>query len=488
VNLSRYVIEIGDPDWNMDGQLRAWDNLTCITRAFEIGSGAVDCSSTPHNRAIVGAGAGRTVRVKRDGKVIHAGVLRIAGESTDGAVTTLKLSWDDTMVYLANEPAFPNPGTPTGQGPSTHDSRIGYTSTVVRGFVDANVGPSARPERRAPAFTVGGDPLAGEYLQAPVVARWDNLLELIRGVAMPNGLVYEIETSDRGHTFNVRQARYLGSLVPFSQKLHNISNGEYSLSAPEATRVLVLGPYEGTARITFMVPDASESVASEQRWRRRVVHVIDSSSIVKADEGIYATQVAAREAAEAAEDAAEEYADYTADLATKAERKAADWAEDEDRPQSEKDQATREATAARATAGEAAANHVILVAARVAAEAVEAEAIERADRDNTIQSLYAEAYRVLEEKGETVEAQYEILDGTFEFGVDYKIGDIVRVQPGGFAEAVDKPVREVAESVSVSAGRKVTVVVGDYGVVSNSTSKTFQMRALIATVRRLQTR
>lgn len=325
----RYVIEIGDAAWNVRGQIRAWDGLTYSTKAYEVGQGAVSCSASAFNEELVGDGRGRTVRVKCNGRVVHAGVLRGARRSTNGAATSIDLAWDDTKVYLANEPAYPNPSTPTGQGAATHDTRAGWTTSVVQGFVDANVGPSARPERRAPGLQMGLDPGAGVYLDAAVAARWDNLLELVSGVAMPNGVVFDIITSDRGHTFVTRQARLLGSSVPFSQRLHNVGDGEYTLTAPEATRVLVLGPYEGTQRITFMVPDASETVEAEQRWGRRVVEILDSSSIVKADESVYAAETAALEAAEAASDASDDYAKYTNDLAEKAEKKAVDWAEDE---------------------------------------------------------------------------------------------------------------------------------------------------------------
>ncbi len=473
----QYRIEVCDSNWNVDGRLEQWDGLSMTHRVCEKGTGQVDCVATPHNRELLGGTAGRNVIVT-GGLRPQAGMLRQGGEDAGGSSSTIKLTWTDTLAYL-DQPMFPNPGTGTGQGPNTHDVRGGYVSSAILGYVDANIGPSARPERRAPGLIVGADPQAGVYLAAPLAARWDNLLEFLRPIALSNGVVFEVVTEDRAHVFQVRQARDLSKSVVFSSKLHNLGDGGYTLTAPEATAILVLGPGEDTARMAFPVT-TEESRAQEQRWGFRRLYLHDSSSTVKANESLYATEVAAVAAAKVAEDAADDYAKYTAGLAKTAEGKADDAYEDVNATPAYKSQTSVEARAARTQADLAAQDHQVKVAERVTAEQDRDAAITAADLNATYVSLYAEAERKLEEKGETVEASYQILEGTFEFGVDFDLGDFVDVN--GFV----KPVREVTESVSGNS-RKVVPVVGDYGATSG-TQASLKSRDILAILRRSQTR
>lgn len=377
---NRPVIEVCDSSWHPLGELADWDQLTTVHRVCDVGTGAVDAAATPANRALIERGS--TVLVSVAGVVRQAGLISQFGED-EQSQQVLKLSWVDPLAYLGAERAFPNPGTATGQGPEEFDRRQGYASTVILGFVAANVGPAARSERRAPGLTVGVDVLAGQYLTAAVEARWDNLLDVCRNAAIPNGVVFSVSTVDRAHTFGVRPVRDLSADVVFSRRLNNLGAGSWSVKAPAATAVIALGKGEGPAR-TVVVVTSPESLVQEASWGRRFTYVHESSS---------------------------------------------------------------------------------------------------ADTE----SLIAEARRQLSEKGETVEASYQVLDGTFTFGVDYGAGDLVAVHPDGLSEPVVKPVREVTESWSVAAGYRVVPVVGDYQATS-STGQAFKTRELIRTVDALKRR
>lgn len=549
---ARYTIEICDSMWQPLGQLGHWDNLTMVHRVCDIGTGAIDAAATAANRALIAVGA--TVLVSWDGEVRQAGILKTLGEAEQSA-SIIKVDWVDTMTYAAVERAYPNPvfegdERTDGQGINVFDARSGFASTVVLGFIAANIGPGVVGWRQAPGLALGPDPGAGVFLEVPILARYENLLELCRNIALPNGIVFEIVTRDRSHYFNVRAARDLSDRICFSRKLNNVGDGSWSLTAPTATRITVLGPGEGTGQMIFEVT-TPDSLEQERRWGRSFRDTLESSSIVKdpaaaaeleaaksvlalkseaAEAAVALTQIADRAATVADRDLADAMAgEY--DSGPVAAASTALQAANADFDDATADAAAANPPTALQQAAVTATRSVLAVLenqlneAKVemqgqlnamraiitvrqnelqdrrnvefAAKTEEANAailvgflegeLYKRDWENTLRSLRADAERKLSEKGETVEASYAILDGTFVFGVDYGMGDLVAVHPEGLAEPIVKPVREYTESVSVANGRRVVPVVGDYGATSG-TGSSFTTRELISTVRRLQAR
>lgn len=269
-----YTLVVCDANWVPLGELAFPDNWQFVDRLCDVGSGAVDCPASAENLELLRRGA--TVLVRREDQTVRqAGLVSTYGVSR-AASDTIKLTWRDTLAYLSGAQAWPNPGTETGQGLNEFDNRTGWTSTVLLGFVAANIGPGTG-WRQSPGLVVGEDLMAGNYLAAPVQARWNNLLDLCRTVAIPNAAVFGVSTEDRTHTFWVRGAEDHSGDVIFSAELGNLGAGEQSLSAPVATRVDALGKGEGTARVTLMVT-TPESLAQEAAWGRSFVYVHESSS------------------------------------------------------------------------------------------------------------------------------------------------------------------------------------------------------------------
>jgi hypothetical protein len=428
---------------------------------------------------------GHCVQIVRDGEVVHSGFLDKLGEQS-GAGEVSEPSWVDLNDCLNRAWLYPNPGSDSGQGRATHDVRGGYVSSAVRGYVNANIGPGALQRRQAPGVVLGRDPQAGVWLETPAAARFENALEFLRSLAMANGCVWEWDTDDRTHTFRVRQIVDRSADVQFSADLNNLGAGGFTVTAPTATEVHVFGPGEGSEQMIFRVT-TPESEAQAATWGRPFVAVLSGTSIVKADEAVYAAEIATRDAAEVAAGAADDYAKYTNDLAEDAEKKAVDWAEDEDLSQAEKDQAAKEARAARVVANEAAANYNNVYAVFIAAEAAAEAAIVVADRDNTFHTLHAQARQLLSESGETVEMTYEVVAGSFEWGRDLFLGDLVSVKPPGFSAPVVLPVREAFITWNTTDGWGLKLTVGDFAATSG-TSAAQQMREITSVVRKLQTR
>ncbi len=274
-DLEGYTLEIGD-SWRKEGLLHTPDNLQVIQRLNAVGSGSVDAVPDDHNWGLIRDLGSPTVIVRDpQQRVVQAGRLNPIGQD-DGEQPVMKLSWRDTLSYLDNEHAWPNPGTSTGQGSQAVDGRTGYATSIICGFVDANIGPSAPTGRRAPGLIMAGDPGAGSYLADRVEARWTPLLELCQGVALVGGVQFYIATRDSFHYFTTRAVLDLSGSVLLDPKIGSVGAGSWTWAGPEATRVIALGAGEGTDRLVLEV-FTQESLEQEARWGRRV-YLHDSST------------------------------------------------------------------------------------------------------------------------------------------------------------------------------------------------------------------
>lgn len=376
--VERTTVEICDPFYTPLGLLRDWDSLEFVDRFCDVGSGKVDAVASDFNRELVSFG--HTVQVKRDGVVESAGPL-VFGEDRSSTVV-LKVDWKNTLTYLDRRLVLPAPQVQMNMEPgvlsAADDPRSGRTSSVIRGFVDANCGPSALPYRRAPGLVMGPDLGAGAYLSAAVLGRFDNLLVLCRQLAMSGGVGFGVDTDDRQHTFNVYAVRDLADEVVFSQETHNVAESNFQVTGPTATRFYAGGKGDGIDREYAMVMTA-DSLADEAVW-----------GLVEAF-----------------------YSDQSSD-------------------------------------GE---------------------------------SFTAAASRELGLRGASIAASFTPAGSTLVYGEDYLLGDLVTcvLRPG---LSVVKPIREVTRKVSVSGGRTVVPIAGDYAANSGTTAQ-FQTRELIRVVNAL---
>lgn len=294
---SLVAVEVFDGWWNPLGRIEKVIQVKSVRRVCDESTGSLDCVATPANRALL-VQSNKVQVSNADGRVVAHGKLVEVGESGLGAEAVCKVSWQDTLHDVAQEVASPNPSTVTGQGTKEFDRRKGFATTVITGFVDDNVGPAARDERRIPGLAVGGDRSQGVYLTAPVSARWDNLLELIRSIAIPNAVIFDVQVRDRTLVFDVRGMRDLTNDVVFTAAMLR-AGGSWRWVEPEATRILALGPGDGTKQMVFMVSSVA-SRAQEAVWGRSVY--VHESGEITVDEDAQAVADAAYDVARAWDD------------------------------------------------------------------------------------------------------------------------------------------------------------------------------------------
>lgn len=171
---------------------------------------------------------------------------------------------DDSGI-LSTTLAHPQPGSSAPPYNSTaYDTRTGVCSTVLRAYVNANIGPSAVTNRKDPRLTIGTDPAAGATVTGN--ARWQKLHVLLNELATQSGGVgYKIRQSGSNLEFQTYATNDVTDTVIFSLGNGTFQEYSYESEAGPGNYVFAGGQGEGTARTIREGYDGP----SIDRWGRR---------------------------------------------------------------------------------------------------------------------------------------------------------------------------------------------------------------------------
>jgi hypothetical protein len=187
----------------------------------------------------------RSIDIEMDGQVIWSGrILEYSGE-VGLESDTISFTGIDETGLLAWRLALPVPGTTTSDYSSaSHDVRTGSAEAVIKGYVDANAGPSARisPVARQLITAMQVDYGRGDAMSER--ARFERLDELVQSIARRGGnLGYRVV----GGTFEIYEARDLSASIIFQQP-DTMSSIRYRYSASKSSFAFSGGAGEGTLR------------------------------------------------------------------------------------------------------------------------------------------------------------------------------------------------------------------------------------------------
>jgi hypothetical protein len=188
---------------------------------------------------------------------------------------------DDSLI-LEERLAYPDPTEPdvTAQT-QAFDERAGLAESVIKDYIDANIGPSAPVERQIPALTIEPDDGRGENVFAS--ARFDKLQELIYSLATPSGIGYTVKQVNQDLEFQVYEPLDRTAEVRMDIANDQLTRTEYSYSSPKLTRAIVGGAGEAVERI-FLEATTTDSVFAEGVWGRRIETFIDNRGSEDTDE------------------------------------------------------------------------------------------------------------------------------------------------------------------------------------------------------------
>jgi hypothetical protein len=235
-------------------ELDDYIDLTYIMRHQGVGtwalnlhpdSPALDFITTPSN-GVAG------IEIIRNGVLVFSGPWTKRRRTRQGETNRVAISGVDDSVWLRYREAIP----PTGQA---YDIRgPGVTSTVMRAYVNAHLGPGATVARKLTNLTLAPDPLAGTTVTGQ--GRYpDTILDVLVSLAVAGGdLGFGILSDGAGGlVFSTYAPTDRTATAKFSNELGNLGDFDYELDAPEANYVIGGGSGEGTARVIVEAGDTS---------------------------------------------------------------------------------------------------------------------------------------------------------------------------------------------------------------------------------------
>lgn len=265
--MSDWRLLVRNADLEIVGELDDYQRLKFVHRFQDVTTGTLEANrEVPVAAELLAVGAG--IVVQHDGEVVTSGpIIQPRRDwSDDGDLLTLGFVSDD--AWLLRRIGYPSP-TDGDHSASAYDVRTGAAETVLRAYVDANLGPSALADRRVDGLTLLADEARGAVVTGR--ARFHPMIELCRDLAISGGdLGFRIrqagptDPTTTGLLFEVYVPRDLTGTAIFSADLGNLAGFELDERAPDANYVLVAGQGEGTAR-TIVEGGDTDSI---DRWGR----------------------------------------------------------------------------------------------------------------------------------------------------------------------------------------------------------------------------
>ena len=285
MDVREITVEVRDPNLNRVAQLLPTDLVgsVFVARFNNVGSWTVKVPNPSDGGELLRT-PGYGIIVSGPGGVIISGPTLAARleQNSEDSLGTWEITGASDSLILAERLAYPKPSTAdvTAQDES-NDTRNGPGESVIKEYVDANIGPSAPSQRKIPALTIETD--AGKGSNVFGSARFTNLQELLFGLASASGVAYKIEQDGNDLELKVYEPQDLTASVRMDIANDQVTRTDYSYQAPKTTRAIVGGPGEATERV-FIEGTTSESTAAETLWKRRIETFVDSRGSEELDE------------------------------------------------------------------------------------------------------------------------------------------------------------------------------------------------------------
>lgn len=250
-----YKIYLRDQYLNRIAEIEDFLKLDIIPRFNAVGSWVMDIPTDSNiGREIIADQIG--IIVVKDGTTILSGPVKGINRKWAKNQDVLVVSGTDDNVLL-NSLAYP---VASGNFTlSDYDVRTDAAETVIKEYVDINIGPNALPQRRVPNLII--EPNTGAGSRVTGRARFHQLLELSKGLALAGGdLGFRIIQEGKNLVFQVYQPTDKSRTAIFSPLLGNLINFDYDIQPPEANFAIVGGGGEGKDRILLEKSDTKSII------------------------------------------------------------------------------------------------------------------------------------------------------------------------------------------------------------------------------------
>lgn len=245
---------------NSDGkalaEIDSFVSLEAIPRFNDVGAWVLELEVGSVAASLLTWGAG--ILVTRNGEDYFSGLFRGFNREWAEDRDVLIAHGLDDMAYIDFAVAHPSP-TDGDFSTQSHDVRTDAGETLLKEYVDYNVGPNALPERQNPLISLEADAGLGD--SSTERARLQPLLEFLRRIAIKTGgLGFRVVNGE----FQVYEPEDKAEKILFNTDLGNLLSFSYRADAPEANYIYVGGSGLGVAR-TFEERGDSTSIVRHGR-------------------------------------------------------------------------------------------------------------------------------------------------------------------------------------------------------------------------------
>lgn len=255
-----YKLFVRDQYFNIVAEVDYYTNLDIIMRFNAVGSWVLELpTNTEAGKLLMDKKAG--IVLKKDGNILMSGPVTGFNRKWDKDGDRLMVNGADDLIYLQRNLAF---SVPLGPFFNTqdYDVRTGKAETIMKQYVDANIGVNGSPRRQI-GITSQVDAGLGKTTIGR--ARFQTLLELLSSIALVGGdLGFRVVQKNNALEFQVYQPANKSQNVVFSPGLGNLAAFEYSTEDPETNYVVIGGGGEGKDRLLLTKID-SQSAATYGR-------------------------------------------------------------------------------------------------------------------------------------------------------------------------------------------------------------------------------
>ena len=266
------IIEVRDNALNRVGQFRPGDlvGATFVLKFNTVGFWEMKLPSGNRLGELLRLPGYGIIVTGPDGTVIFSGPTMSAKlqQTSDNIQGDWVISGSSDDIVLQERLAYPTPGTADVQAQVTpYDSRQGNAETVIKGYVNANIGPGAPVSRQVTNLTIEETENRGELVQAN--ARFIQLQTLLYDLAQTGAVGYRILQVEDYLEFQVYDPEDKTLIVRMDMDNNQLSQAEYTYAKPVVTRAIVGGQGEDEWR-RFAEVTNTDSLAAETEWNRRI--------------------------------------------------------------------------------------------------------------------------------------------------------------------------------------------------------------------------
>jgi hypothetical protein len=200
-------------------------------------------------------------------------------ENIDG---TWQIEGASDDIILSERLAYPTPTTADVTAQTTpQDVRTGAAETVIKAYLDANIGPSAPAARKLVGLVIEADQGRGTTVTG--IARFNTLQELFYDLAQVGGIGYRLAQPNGGIDFTAYEPVNRSATIRMDIQNRQLSSSSYSYGTAKVTRAIVAGRGEQENRL-FIERTNTASLNAEVAWARRIEVFHDARQAESTDE------------------------------------------------------------------------------------------------------------------------------------------------------------------------------------------------------------